>query len=196
MDFNHIFAMTKDASFVAHRPEREWMELRTRPSNHSPNGGRESSPGMSGAIPREHVPIRPHTPRPEGAPEPPVNPMTRSFQEAIISQIAAMRTLQQLGFSYLSPEECAVERHGKPGRVILEKLLAGQFRTSEKGYDLLTLGKSLDQSIDGETKGFTMCYIDRENPRNNVFHVSVEFEVERTGRHETRPLSRLESSEI
>ncbi len=148
--------------------------------------------------------------------------MTQSFQEAIISQIPALRTLQQLGFSYLSPEECAVERQGKLGRVILEKILAGQLRrlnrisfkgrevgfteenigrgiealrdlpfeglvrTSEKVYDLLTLGKSLDQTIDNETKGFTLRYIDWENPRNNVFHVTVEFEVERTGSHETR----------
>ena len=38
--------------------------------------------------------------------------MTPSFQEAHISQIPALRTLQQLGYSYLSPEECAVERKG------------------------------------------------------------------------------------
>ncbi len=106
--------------------------------------------------------------------------MTPSFQEALISQIPALRLLQQLGYTYLSPEECAVERKGKFGRLILENVLAGQLkrlnkisfkgrelpfsdeniakgiealrdipfeglvRTSEKVYDLLTLGKSLD----------------------------------------------------
>ncbi|NDF50640.1 MAG: hypothetical protein EB116_11270, partial [Betaproteobacteria bacterium] len=29
-------------------------------------------------------------------------------------------------------------------------------------------------------------YIDWRNPRNNVFYVTAEFEVERTGSHETR----------
>ena len=62
----------------------------------------------------------------------------------------------------------------------------GLVRTSEKVYDLLTLGKSLEQTIDGDTKGFTLRYIDWQNPRNNVFHVTAEFEVERTGSHETR----------
>ena len=148
--------------------------------------------------------------------------MTPSFQEAPISQIPALRFLQQLGYSYLSPEEVAVERKGRLGRVLLEDILAAQLRrlnrirfkgrevafseeniakaveslrdlpfeglvrTSEKAYDLLTLGKSLEQSIDGETKGFTLRFIDWENPRNNVFHVAAEFEVARTGSHETR----------
>jgi type I restriction enzyme R subunit len=148
--------------------------------------------------------------------------MTPSFQEALISQIPALRTLQQLGFSYLSSEECALERNGKFGRVLLENVLAAQLRrlnkinfkgrevpfskenivkaiealrevsfeglvrTSEKVYDLLTLGTSLDQTVEGDTKGFTLRYIDWKNPRNNTFHVAAEYEVERTGSHERR----------
>jgi type I restriction enzyme R subunit len=148
--------------------------------------------------------------------------MTPSFQEAPISQIPALRLLQQLGYTYLTPEECAVERKGRFGRVILENVLAGQLkrlnkisfkgrelpftdeniakgiealrdipfeglvRTSEKVYDFLTLGKSLDQTIGDESKGFTLRYIDWQNLRNNVFHVTAEFEVERTGSKETR----------
>ena len=36
--------------------------------------------------------------------------MLPSFQEAPISQIPALRFLQQLGYSYLNPEDVAVER--------------------------------------------------------------------------------------
>ncbi len=147
---------------------------------------------------------------------------TPSFQEAHISQIPAIRLLQQLGYTYLSPEEVAVERRGKFRNVLLEDVLARQLRrlnsvsfkgrtesfteenigkaieslrdlpfeglvrTSEKAYDLLTLGKSLDQEIAGQKRGFTLRFIDWANPRNNVFHVTAEFEVERTGSRETR----------
>lgn len=145
-----------------------------------------------------------------------------SFLEAHISQIPAIQLLQQIGFSYLSPEEIAIERHGKASRVLLEETLGTQLnrlnrirfkgreipftdeniakaidalrevpfdglvRTSEKVYDLLTLGKSLDQNIDGESKGFTLRYIDWEHPHNNSFHVTAEFEVERKGSYDTR----------
>lgn len=61
----------------------------------------------------------------------------------------------------------------------------GLVRTSENIYDILTLGKSFEQTIDGDKKSFTVRYIDWETPANNVFHVTDEFEVERTGSRET-----------
>ncbi|MCI0338041.1 MAG: HsdR family type I site-specific deoxyribonuclease [Acidobacteria bacterium] len=61
----------------------------------------------------------------------------------------------------------------------------GLIRTNEKIYDLISLGKSLEQTIGGDTKSFTLNYIDWKNPENNVFHVVEEFEVERAGSHQT-----------
>jgi type I restriction enzyme R subunit len=48
-------------------------------------------------------------------------------------------------------------------------------------YDLLRLGKSLEQTIEGDTKSFTLRYIDWDNWQNNVFHVTTEFTVQRAG---------------
>ena len=62
----------------------------------------------------------------------------------------------------------------------------GLVRTNEKVYDLLCLGRSMQQSIEGDTKSFPLNYIDWKNWENNVFHVTEEFSVERMGSHETR----------
>ncbi len=53
-------------------------------------------------------------------------------------------------------------------------------------YELLTLGTSLTQSIDGDRKSFSLHYIDWRQPERNVYHVSDEFAVEKTGSHSTR----------
>ncbi len=51
--------------------------------------------------------------------------------------------------------------------------------TNEKVYDLLTLGKSFEESLPkGDRKSFTLQYIDWEKPENNVYHVTEEFYVE------------------
>ncbi len=58
--------------------------------------------------------------------------------------------------------------------------------TSEQIYDLLTLGKALEQTIDGYTKSFSLHYIDWKNPENNVYHVCDEFVLERRNSKQTR----------
>lgn len=64
----------------------------------------------------------------------------------------------------------------------------GLVSTNEQVYDLLTLGKSFEENIQGSTKSFTMNYIDWDNIENNVFHVSEEFEVlAADGKHHRRP---------
>lgn len=59
-------------------------------------------------------------------------------------------------------------------------------KTSEEIYDLITLGKSLEQTIDGYTRSHSLHYIDWEHPENNVYHVCDEFEVERHHSKQTR----------
>jgi type I restriction enzyme, R subunit len=58
--------------------------------------------------------------------------------------------------------------------------------TSAQIYDLLVLGKSLEQTIDGDKKSHQLKYIDWGNPANNVYHVTDEFEVERLNSTQTR----------
>lgn len=56
---------------------------------------------------------------------------------------------------------------------------------NEYVYNLLTLGKALEQSVDGDKKSFTLQYIDWKHPERNVFHVTEEFAVSRTGMTDT-----------
>ncbi len=71
-------------------------------------------------------------------------------------------------------------------QVLKETSLSGLLRTNESIFDLLSLGKSLPQSVNGNLKSFSLRYIDWEHPEKNVFHVAEEFAVERRGSHETR----------
>src|SRR5664280_3219680 len=146
---------------------------------------------------------------------------TPSFQEDHISQVPALQLLQNLGFTYLRPQEVFVQRRCKPRNVLLEDILAEQLRkrtfsfkgrqnyftqagiqaaiqalkdvpydglvrTSEQIYDLLVLGKAVEQTVDDDTKSFTLNYIDWRNPANNVFHVVEELEVEQTASDQLR----------
>ena len=62
----------------------------------------------------------------------------------------------------------------------------GLIRTNEKIFDILSLGKSLQQSINGDSKSFTINYIDWNNPKKNVYHITEEYKVERSGRNDSR----------
>ena len=58
--------------------------------------------------------------------------------------------------------------------------------TNQEVYDLLVLGTTITQRIGGDTKSYSFRYIDWENPANNVYHVTAEMAVERTGSVKTR----------
>jgi type I restriction enzyme R subunit len=66
---------------------------------------------------------------------------------------------------------------------------AGFISGNEYVYNLLTMGKALEQSIDGDKKSFTLNYIDWKHPERNVFHVTEEFAVTRSCREAINSVS-------
>lgn len=56
----------------------------------------------------------------------------------------------------------------------------GLYRTNEAFYDLINLGTTLEQTIDGDTRGRSLRYIDWQHPEDNRYHVSPELVVQRT----------------
>lgn len=57
----------------------------------------------------------------------------------------------------------------------------GLHTSSTQLYDLLMLGASYEETVDGNKRSYNMAYIDWQHPANNVYHVSDEFSVERSG---------------
>jgi type I restriction enzyme R subunit len=63
---------------------------------------------------------------------------------------------------------------------------SGLVRANEAIYERLTLGVSLPQTIEGDTRSFSLHYIDWHNPEDNVYHVTDEFSVQRSKSDDTR----------
>ncbi len=56
----------------------------------------------------------------------------------------------------------------------------GYISACETVYNIITLGKTFEQSFDGDKKSITVQYIDWETLENNVFHVTEEYSVMRS----------------
>ncbi len=61
----------------------------------------------------------------------------------------------------------------------------GLLHANHAVWELLRYGISAPQMIAGDTRSFTLHFIDWEHPENNVFHVTDEFAVTRSGRDDT-----------
>ena len=70
-------------------------------------------------------------------------------------------------------------------RQLSGEALEGLMVTNGQIYELLTLGTSLPQTIDGDRKSFSLHYIDWQNPDSNVYHVADELP-SRAGQPRTR----------
>jgi type I restriction enzyme R subunit len=60
----------------------------------------------------------------------------------------------------------------------------GFVKANQAFYDLITLGKSLEQTVLNDKKSFSFQYIDWVNIENNTFHVSEEYSVLRSERND------------
>lgn len=103
------------------------------------------------------------------------------MEEILRERLKKNNRIQYKGQSYLFSEEniqTAIQR-------LKNVKYDGLLKTNEAIYDVLTLGVSLEQSIEGDSKSFTLDYIDWKNAANNDYHVTAEFPVERTRSTET-----------
>ena len=103
------------------------------------------------------------------------------LENILRDQLKKINRIRYKGGEYLFSEENI--------QSAIEKLKTVQYdglqKTNEAIYDLLTLGTALEQTIEGDSKSFTLNYIDWKNPANNAFHAVAEFSVERARSTET-----------
>ena len=97
-------------------------------------------------------------------------------------QLAAINTFEYRGRSYAF-DRSAIE---EAIRALSNLDDDGLVRTNEKVWELLRFGKGIPQTVDGDTKSYTLRYIDWANPQRNAFHVSDEYAIESFGITQTR----------
>jgi type I restriction enzyme R subunit len=142
---------------------------------------------------------------------------TPNYLESVQSQLPALQLLVEMGWEYLTPEQCSKLRNGRLGTAVLDPILydfirghgrytfkggehvftenaianavqalksfraTGAIHQNEQVYDLLCLGTSVPQTVEGDTKSFSIAYIDWKHPEKNRYHCTAEFKVERVG---------------
>ncbi|MHC2584205.1 type I restriction endonuclease subunit R [Bradyrhizobium diazoefficiens] len=104
------------------------------------------------------------------------------LEDILRAQLMRLNAIEYRGRQYPFSEsniQTAIER-------LRSREPLGLMRLNELTTDLLQLGTSLDQPVEGDTRGRSLKYIDWANPANNTFHVCKEFDVDRTGSAKTR----------
>lgn len=112
----------------------------------------------------------------------------RGRRGQVILTDVLLESLGQLNrVRYLNQErEFTSDGLQKAADALLTLPFEAQYTTAQAAYDLLTLGVTVEQTIDGDRKSFSVKFIDWETPENNVWHVTEEFTVERQGSTATR----------
>ena len=101
--------------------------------------------------------------------------------EILRGQLKKINRINYKGGEYLFSEENIQSAIQKIKNIRYDGLL----KTNEAVYDLLTLGTAMEQSIEGNSRSFTLNYVDWKTLSNNAFHVTAEFPVERARSNET-----------
>ncbi|PXA04624.1 restriction endonuclease subunit R [Coraliomargarita sinensis] len=109
--------------------------------------------------------------------------LTNCFLDGIVrEQLEELNQVETLNGTYAFSESAIQECL----QALKDFRPEGLIATNEKAYDLLCLGRSVEQVIDGRKSSYTVRYIDWETPSRNVFHVAAELSVEKAKTKETR----------
>lgn len=105
------------------------------------------------------------------------------LEDVLRNQLRELNSIKADGYKVARFSEQNIENGVTAMRNV--PMEGGYISGNEAVYNMLTLGKAFEQSMDGDKKSKTMQYIDWKHPENNVYHVTEEFAVTRTGSADT-----------
>lgn len=107
------------------------------------------------------------------------------LEDVLAERMTALNRVRQRGKTYPVPDAAVrelIDRLKSAAADMSQGLLTANARVT----DMLTLGESVDITIDGDTRGRQLQFIDWDNPANNFYHMTAEFPVRRERRDDTR----------
>lgn len=113
-----------------------------------------------------------------------VRPRNVLLDQVVVDQLLKINRFSHRGKEYPFDLQDAHEalRRLKP----TPDKIKGLKGTNQDVYDLLVLGTTITKAIESDSKSYSFKYIDWETPSNNVFHVTAEMSVERSGTAQTK----------
>ncbi|RPD43765.1 type I restriction endonuclease subunit R [Hymenobacter sediminis] len=97
----------------------------------------------------------------------------------LLEKLRELNSFQYRGQEYpFAPEAL----HAAANALSRPSLDRGYIAANKEVFDLLTLGHTVEQTVDNDKKSYTIRYIDWQNPANNAYHVTEELSVQRNGR--------------
>jgi type I restriction enzyme R subunit len=107
------------------------------------------------------------------------------LEDVLAERLQAINRIEQRGKTWPVTDAAAQEAIGKL-QAALSDTSKGAQATNETVTNFLQLGTGIPITIEGETKSRQLAYIDWQNPKNNLYHMTAEFPVERSRSTETR----------
>lgn len=107
------------------------------------------------------------------------------LEDVLNERMRALNPIEQRGRTHPVTDAAIAEAIGRLKAATLD-MSAGLLGANRAATDLIQLGTSIPITIEGETRGRQLRFIDWGTPSNNVFHMTAEFPVERARATDTR----------
>ncbi len=126
------------------------------------------------------------------SPEETENLRGNNLRESLLKPILREQLMKINSYEYKGKEKkFSPEKIEKFIEVLEIPMNEGLITVNQKIYDSLILGESMEElQEDGNKMSFQMKFIDWENPKNNIFHVTEEFSLEKNSFLETESTCR------